>query len=202
MGGKRQRTHTIESIKQLFDGRFAQLGIRRVRHLSFGFELDPQRAFGRQRQLVFGGLAVDQELRASWLLVGYLCSLAVALFAHQEQQADMNTDVLQLLSRADLCGNDSLGIARTSTVDSVSLRRGKERRHNVHVRREHNSGCSSPGHVAHRLKRWRSTGMRSTLYPSCCNSSASASPTAVSLPVIDSMSISLRVRANRSMFQA
>jgi hypothetical protein len=61
------------------------------------------------------------------------------------------------------------------------------------------SGRGWPGFVAHTLKRSPSTGMHSTLYPIPASSSAITAPTTASWPVIDSMSMSLRVSANRSM---
>ena len=63
--GKRHAAHFLKRIQQFLDGRFAQLGISRMRHASAGHQFQPQRALGSERQLVFGGFAVDQEFRAA-----------------------------------------------------------------------------------------------------------------------------------------
>ena len=88
--GQLDFAHALQGVEQLLDRRLAQLGIGRVRHLALGDHFNPQRAFRRQRQLVLRRLAVDEELRAARLLVGDLRSLAVALFADQKQQSNVN----------------------------------------------------------------------------------------------------------------
>ena len=56
-------------------------GIRRMRHLPGRHHLVPQRAFGAERQLVLGRLAVDDVARSARLLRRVVRSRAVALFA-------------------------------------------------------------------------------------------------------------------------
>ncbi len=75
-----------ERVEQFVDGRFAQFGISGVRHLACGCDLVAQRALGAERQLVFGGLAVDEESRSARLLRRAIGAGAVALLADDEQQ--------------------------------------------------------------------------------------------------------------------
>ncbi len=111
MCGQLQRTYSLQGIEQLLDRRLAQLGIGRVRHLSFRHQLNPQCPFRCQRQLVFRGLAIDEELRTTRLPVRNLRSLAIALFTHQEQQPNVDAAVLQLFGSTNLRRDNALGVA-------------------------------------------------------------------------------------------
>ena len=75
--GPEQRVHRQrdaadfgQRVDELVDGRIAQFRIRRVRHLAGGDHLVAQRALGAQRQLVFGGLAIDDVARSARVLGG------------------------------------------------------------------------------------------------------------------------------------
>lgn len=65
-------------------------------HASGSGDLGAQRSFRSQRDLIFGGLAVDQIFAGVlWLVcgisIGDFRAQAVALFAYQEQQADIDS---------------------------------------------------------------------------------------------------------------
>ncbi len=61
--------------RAVLDGRVAELGISGVRHASAGNDLVAERAFRTQRQLVAGGLAVDQKARATRMPGGMIARL-------------------------------------------------------------------------------------------------------------------------------
>jgi len=56
---------------------------------ALGSDLVTQDALGCGGQLVFGGLAVNQVLRAAGILGGGIGPGAIALFAHDEEQAEV-----------------------------------------------------------------------------------------------------------------
>ena len=154
----------------------------------------------RGGQPVLGGFAVDQELHASGLLVRRLRALAVALLADQKQQPDMNVFGPQFLGCSNLRDDDALGVARTASVDAVRcLRRRDKRRHRIHVGRkaslasDSRVGCpdvKAGGFDGNTLdviaKLLEFVGERQA---------------AASIPVVDSMSMSLRVRAKTSIWK-
>src|SRR5271165_6296423 len=105
-----------------------------MRHLAACDKFDAQRALGREHKLVFRGLAIDEEFCSARLLVGDLCALAVALFADEEEQADVDTLPFQLLCGCDLRGDDALGVTRATAVNALAgFRRRNVWRHRVHV---------------------------------------------------------------------
>ena len=59
-------------------------------HASFCDHLDAQRAFGRDRDPIFGGLAVHQKFAARRILVCHFGAQAVALLANHKQQPYIN----------------------------------------------------------------------------------------------------------------
>jgi hypothetical protein len=101
----------VQRLDQLVNRGLAQFRIRRVRHLSPRNYFDVQRTLAGQRQLVFGGLAIDHKARADRMLVRRLRANRVALFAHQKQQANENARPAQLLRRRNLGRDNSLGVA-------------------------------------------------------------------------------------------
>ena len=95
--------------------------------------------------------------------VGRLRALAVALFADQKQQSDVNAVGLQFFGRRDLRHDDALGVARAASVDAVGVSDEAMNGGTVSMWVENtSSGRGWPGCVAHTLKRSPSTGMRST----------------------------------------
>src|ERR1700674_2056663 len=83
---QRDAPQTAERVQQLFDGRFTQLWIRRVRHAPPRHDLVAQRSLGSQRELALGGLAVDQIAAAAAVPCGGQGSRTVALLAYHEQE--------------------------------------------------------------------------------------------------------------------
>ena len=130
---------TVQRFHKLVDRRLAQFGIRRVRHLSVRHQFHVQRTLTRQRQLVFGGLAVNHEARADRLPVGHLRADRISFFAHQKQQPGENACPAQLLSCQNLRRNNPLCVARAAPVNAPFVfGRCDERRHRIHVRGENN----------------------------------------------------------------
>ena len=63
--GSGMRRISRERVEQFVDGGIAQLGIGGVRHLAGGADFVAQRALAAERELVLGGLAVDDVARAA-----------------------------------------------------------------------------------------------------------------------------------------
>ena len=62
--------------------------------------------------MVFGGLAVDDVSRAARMLRGVIGAGAVALFAHDEEQAEIAHAVFeQPFGGVDHAGDDAFGVA-------------------------------------------------------------------------------------------
>src|SRR5260370_39217954 len=78
------------------------------------------------------------------MLIDELWAPAGYFFVNGEQQTDLAEAVgAQSLSRRDLASDDPLGIAGSTAVNKfVVFTRRNERRHGVHVRREHNPWSS------------------------------------------------------------
>ena len=82
------RAQRHERVDQLVDGRFAELGKRRVRGAAGRAKLQSKNAARGESQPVVGRLAVNQEPGSVRRLVRDLRAVAAALFADHEQQAD------------------------------------------------------------------------------------------------------------------
>src|SRR5438270_12782279 len=81
-------------------------------------------------------------------MICFLRTLAVALLANKKEQADSCVLAAQTLGSRDLRCDDAFGVARTATVNVLSiLRRSEKRRHGVHVRREDQIGSAVCGGV-------------------------------------------------------
>ena len=87
--GELDLAQALQGIEKLLDGGLAQLRIGRVRHAAVGDDFVAQRAFRAERQLVLGGLAVDEEPRAARRFRGSVCAGAVALLADHEEQPEI-----------------------------------------------------------------------------------------------------------------
>src|SRR5258708_2052830 len=107
-------------------------------HLSMRDELVSQGAFRAESELVFGGLAVNEESRAARLFGGSKGASAVALFADNEKQSEIAAAVFEEpLGGGDHGGDDALGIAGSASPDAlVIFARGEEWGNGVHVSRQ------------------------------------------------------------------
>ena len=137
----------VERVEQLVDGRFAQLGISRVRHLAARDQLVAQRAFRPKRELVFSGLAVDDVFRSARMLRGMMRAGAVALLADHEQQPEIaHAFFEQALRRSDHRSDDALGVAGAASPDEfIVFARRHEGRHGIHVGRERDDRIAETG---------------------------------------------------------
>ena len=80
------------------------------------------------------GSPLIRNLQPIALFIGDFRAQAVALFAHQEQQADVNSFCAQALGGRYLRSDDAFGIARAAAVNAVLIFRGRnEGRHGIHV---------------------------------------------------------------------
>ena len=97
-----------------------------------------QNALGRESQLIFGGLAIDQEARTARIARGCKCSGAVAFFTDDEEQAEIFcARSEQLFGGADHGGNDAFGVGGAAAPDAIVVfARRKEGRHGVQMRGE------------------------------------------------------------------
>src|SRR5258708_35711558 len=66
-----------------------ELGIGRVRKFAVNGDFEAQRAFGTESEAVLGGLAIDEESRATGCCGGGSCAGTVALFAHDKEEAEI-----------------------------------------------------------------------------------------------------------------
>ena len=133
--GSGMRAHIGQRVEQLVDGRIAQLGISRVRHLAGGDDFIAQRALGAERQLVFGGLAVDDVARAA-RRAGPPDTRRRCCAPRPPRTAGRNRArrLRAAPRRRDHGGDDALGVAGAAAPDVVVvLARGEERRHGIHV---------------------------------------------------------------------
>src|SRR5260370_16816081 len=95
----------------------------------------PKRALRDNGQLVFGGLAVNQEFRSPGILGSRESASAVSFFADDEEQREVARSFFQQLAyREDHRSDNAFGVARTTAPDvSIVLSRREERRNRVHV---------------------------------------------------------------------
>ena len=133
--GQRDAADVGERVEQFVDGGIAQFGIGGVGHLAGGADLVAQRALAAERELVFGGLAVDDVARAARRLGGFVGAGAVALLADHEEQAEAAMAIFeQRLDGLDHAGDDALGVAGAASPDElVVLARGEEGRDGIDV---------------------------------------------------------------------
>ena len=96
-----------------------------MRHAPRGSHLHPQRALGRDGNLIFRGLAVYQKFRAIRLFVRHFRAQTVTFFAHQKKQPDVDAFLPQPLRRRNLNRDDALGIARAASVNARHHLRAK-----------------------------------------------------------------------------
>ena len=201
--GKVHAADAFECVQQLVNGGFAQLGIGGMRQLALRDDFVTQHALGRRGQLVFGGLAVDEVARAARVFGGGVGAGAVALFAHDEQQAEIaHAGGQQAFGGDDHGGDDALGVGRAAAPDAVGvLARGKEGRHGVHVRRERDHRLAPLGEdvEAIALDRAALDASRRCARPGARDGRSRYSPTGASWLVTDSMSTSARVSSNTFM---
>ncbi len=110
-----------------------------MRGASFGHEPDTQHAARGGAEPIVGRLAVDEKLAARRKRVGGAGAVAAALLARHEEQADGRAaGSAQSLRRGHLRGQDPFGVARATSIQPIALdATGKERRHAVEVRGEH-----------------------------------------------------------------
>src|SRR5437588_2956687 len=105
-----------------------------MRHLAASHYLDTQSALRSNGNLVFRGLAVDQEPAAQRSFIRNPGAQAVALLTHQKQHAHSNALSSQTLTGGDLGGRNSLCVARPAPVDVFVVLRGWNKgRHGVDV---------------------------------------------------------------------
>ncbi len=133
--GSGMRLHLGERVDEFVDGGFAQFGIGGVGHFAGGDHFVAQRAFGAERQAIFGGLAVDDVARAARIPGGLVGAGAVALFADDEEQAEIPlAGIEQRLDGLDHGGDDALGIAGAAAPDGLAVfAEGEEGRHGIDV---------------------------------------------------------------------
>ena len=112
-----------------------------MRHASFGDHFDTQRSLGRDRDPVFGGLAIHQKFASRRVLVCHFRAQAVALLADHKEQSDVNAFLVQPFRGCHLDGDDSLGVAGAASIHARSVfGRWNEWRDRIHVGGENNRG--------------------------------------------------------------
>src|ERR1041384_656749 len=104
-------------------------------------------------QPTIGRLPIYQEpaLAREWMLVCRLRTMTTELFVNREEQSNaIHTITAQTFRCQDLRRDDPLCITRSTAIDEfIVLTRREERRHRIHVRREHNASrrFSSGKHI-------------------------------------------------------
>ena len=89
----------LEGVEKLVNRGFAEFGIRGMGEAAGGFDFIAQDTFRGENQLVFGGLAVDQETRTARIARGGVGAGAVAFFADYEEQAEISRAVARAIFR-------------------------------------------------------------------------------------------------------
>ena len=133
--GQRDAPDVGERVEQFVHGGLAEFRIGGVGHLAAGADLVAERALAAERELVLGGLAVDDVARAAGRLGGFVSARAVALLAHHEEQPEAAVSRgEQRLDGLDHAGDDALGVAGAASPDEfVVLAGGEKRRHGIDV---------------------------------------------------------------------
>src|ERR1700740_2176516 len=94
--------YALEYIQQAIDCGAPQLRISRMSQLPPCRELETQRPFGRQAQLVLRRLTVNQITRAPWHFCCNTSACAISLLANYKQQAQVrNTFKKEFLDGTD-----------------------------------------------------------------------------------------------------
>ena len=161
------RRMRLQRVQQFLDRGFAQFRIGGMGHAPGGDDFATQRAFGSERELVLGGLAIDQVAGAAAVPGGLESSRAVALLADHEQQPDVADAFLERLAHGEDHGrDDAFGVAGSAAPDArVVLARREERRYGIEMRgerdgggapvREHVEAAGRDGHLLHRAAGFR-----------------------------------------------
>ena len=141
-----QREDFLQRVDELMDGAVTKFRIGGVAHLAGGAEGRAESAFGREREAVSGGFAIDEIAAALGIFVGKPCSGRVALLADDEEQTDLRTLVPEAHRSSDLRRDDAFGVATASTIDElVIFAAGDERWDGIHVGRKNQVGLSTLG---------------------------------------------------------
>ena len=134
--GSGMRRISARASSSLFDGGLAQFGIGGVGHLAGGADFVAERALAAERELVFGGLAVDDVARSAGRR-GRLCRRRRCCAPRRPRRAARNRaapSASRALDRFDHAGDDALGVAGAASPDEiVVLAGGEERRHGIDV---------------------------------------------------------------------
>src|SRR6266566_1589766 len=93
-----------------------------------------QCAFRPKRQLVPGGLSIDQELTATRIARGDVCTCTVSLFADNEKQPKIApARTQQVFSGRDHSRDDALCVTSATTPDMIPVfAGGNKRRDRIH----------------------------------------------------------------------
>ena len=144
---QRNLANVVENIEQRVDGGMTEFGIGRVRQLSVSRDFVAQRAFRTEGETVLGGLAIDEESRATGSCGGGFCSGAVAFFAHDKQQPKISrARGEQFLRGGDHRRDDPLRVAGTAAPNEIAIfARTKKGRNGIHVRGERDDGLTPGG---------------------------------------------------------
>lgn len=141
VAGQTERTKAGQGVQKLVDGRIAQLGVGRMRGPTLSLQVHAEHALAGSDDFALRGLAVDQEARRRLGRgeVGGERTGAVALFAADEQQAEIGIARGQQFSGGEHLGrDDALGVTRAATVDELVVFATREkRRHGIEVSTEH-----------------------------------------------------------------
>src|SRR6185436_8504333 len=110
---------------------------------SFSRDEHTHRSFRAGCETTIGRLAVYQELTFARqrMFVCRLCTMTAELFVNREEQSNIiYTITAQTFCGKDLRRDDPFGVTRSTAIDElIILARRDERRHSIHVRREHNA---------------------------------------------------------------
>ncbi len=109
-GGQGQGEEFGEGFNELVDGTFTELGIGGVGHLARRPEDGAEGAFGGEGEAVISGFAVDEEAAALGGEVGDFGAGGVALFAGNEEEADLKALRAESFGGGYLGGYDSFGV--------------------------------------------------------------------------------------------
>src|ERR1035438_9626754 len=124
------------------DRRVAQFGVRGMCQLAVRGKLKTQGAFASEREMIFRGLAVDEETRATRVCGRRAGAGAVALFANDKEQREVAlAGGEQFFRGGDHRRDDAFGVASAASPDEVFVFAGsKKRRNGIHVRGKRNDG--------------------------------------------------------------
>ena len=172
-----------------------------MRHSALRNDFVTQRAFGAKRELVLGGLAIDQNLDSARMF-GRICAPALL---RSSPTTNRIRNCARLFPAAHSSSNhrsdNAFGVARAAAPDERTSTREGMKGGTVSIWVERTT-VGSPNWTK-MLSRCGSTGIRSILPSNRVDRSLKScqrkSPTSPSFGVIDSMSISFLVSSKRSM---